>query len=173
EANGLFRPKHVLECAASRQLMGPPLPHELGVGRRDVEFCRGAKRAVLIVEHHAELCFADARGILQHASKHRSNSPGELEMTRSTSEVAVCCSSDSLRSRLLACSSVNSRTFSIAITAWSGERAEQIDLTIRKRAGRPAGNRDHADGVPFVDHRYANDGSQPDSTIRLAHGPLH
>jgi hypothetical protein len=27
-------------------------------------------------------------------------SPGELEMTRSTSEVAVCCSSDSLNSRV-------------------------------------------------------------------------
>ncbi len=36
-----------------------------------------------------------------------------------TSLVAVCCSSASVRSRLRAASSVNSRTFSIAITAWS------------------------------------------------------
>jgi len=33
-------------------------------------------------------------------------------MTRSTSEMAVCCSSDSFVS-------LNSRTFSIAMTAWS------------------------------------------------------
>ena len=43
-----------------------------------------------------------------------SSSPGELLMTRSTSEVAVCCSSASLVS-------LNSRTFSIAITAWSAK----------------------------------------------------
>ena len=39
----------------------------------------------------------------------------ELLMTFSTSEVAVCCSSDSAAVR--ACTSSNSRTFSIAITA--------------------------------------------------------
>src|SRR5215813_4726314 len=50
-----------------------------------------------------------------------SNSPGELEMTRSTSEVAVCCSSASVSSRVRACTSSNSRTFSIAITAWSAK----------------------------------------------------
>ena len=42
-------------------------------------------------------------------------------MTFSTSAVAVCCSSDSVRSRVLACTSLNSRTFSIAITAWSAK----------------------------------------------------
>ncbi|OLB78216.1 MAG: hypothetical protein AUI16_04190 [Alphaproteobacteria bacterium 13_2_20CM_2_64_7] len=71
EADRLFRAEDVLECAASRQLMGSPLPHELGVGRRDVEFCRGAERAVLIVEHHAELCFADSRGVLEHGLEYR------------------------------------------------------------------------------------------------------
>ena len=42
-------------------------------------------------------------------------------MTRSTSEVAVCCSSASESSRVRACTSSNSRTFSIAITAWSAK----------------------------------------------------
>ena len=42
-------------------------------------------------------------------------------MTRSTSEVAVCCSSASDSSRVRACSASNSRTFSIAITAWSAK----------------------------------------------------
>ena len=46
-----------------------------------------------------------------------SSSPGELEMTLSTSEVAVCCSKDSESSRVRACTSSNSRAFSIAMTA--------------------------------------------------------
>ena len=46
-----------------------------------------------------------------------SSSSGELEMTPSTSDVAVCCSKDSESSRVRACTSSNNRTFSIAITA--------------------------------------------------------
>ena len=46
-------------------------------------------------------------------------SVGELEMTRRISLVAVCCSRVSTRSRLRASSSLKSRTFSMAITAWS------------------------------------------------------
>ena len=42
-------------------------------------------------------------------------------ITRRISLVAVCCSSASVRSRLRASSSVNSRTFSIAMTAWSAK----------------------------------------------------
>jgi uncharacterized membrane protein YjjB (DUF3815 family) len=44
-------------------------------------------------------------------------SVGELEIARRISAVAVCCSSDSLSSRFRAPSSVNSRTFSMAMTA--------------------------------------------------------
>ena len=40
-------------------------------------------------------------------------------MTWSTSEVAVCCSNDSVSSRVRCCSASNSRVFSIATTAWS------------------------------------------------------
>ena len=40
-----------------------------------------------------------------------SSSPGELEMMCNTSEVAVCCCRDSR-------SSLSSRVFSIAMTAW-------------------------------------------------------
>ena len=47
-----------------------------------------------------------------------SNSPGEALMTWRTSDVAVCCSSDSASSRERACTSSNSRAFSMAITAW-------------------------------------------------------
>jgi len=46
-------------------------------------------------------------------------SVGELLMTRRIALVAVCCSSDSVRSRLRASSSLNRRTFSMAMTAWA------------------------------------------------------
>ena len=46
-----------------------------------------------------------------------SSSPGELLIIRRTSEVAVCCSSDSERSRVRRCKSSKRRTFSMAITA--------------------------------------------------------
>ena len=46
---------------------------------------------------------------------------GELEITRRISLVAVCCSSASVRSWFRASSSLNRRTFSMAITAWSAK----------------------------------------------------
>ncbi len=42
-------------------------------------------------------------------------------MTSSTFKVAVCCSSDSDNSAVRACTSSNSRTFSMAMTAWSAK----------------------------------------------------
>jgi hypothetical protein len=42
-------------------------------------------------------------------------------MTCNTSAVAVCCSSASPRSRLRISNSPNSRTFSMAIAAWSAK----------------------------------------------------
>ncbi len=45
------------------------------------------------------------------------SSPVELEITFSTSEVAVCCSSDSMRSVVRWRSSFSSRVFSMAMTA--------------------------------------------------------
>jgi hypothetical protein len=57
-------------------------------------------------------------------SKTGCTSVGELEMTRRISPVAVCCSSDSVTCAwasvsawFFSCSSVNSRTFSMAMTA--------------------------------------------------------
>ena len=43
---------------------------------------------------------ADTDGILQHGCKHRLKIAGELLMTCSTSDVAVCCSIASSRSRV-------------------------------------------------------------------------
>src|SRR6266478_5879022 len=64
------------------------------------------------------------------ASNTGSSSPGDRLMTCSTSEVAVCCSSDSVRSRVRACTSSNSRTFSMAITGLVGEGLDQLDLPL-------------------------------------------
>ena len=63
-----------------------------------------------------------------------SSSPGELEMTFSTSEVAVCCSSASLRSSVRCRSSLSSRTFSMAITAWAAKVVtSSICLSVKGR----------------------------------------
>ena len=50
-----------------------------------------------------------------------SSSPGELEMTLNTSDVAVCCSSNSLKSAVRWRNSLSSRVFSMAITAWAAK----------------------------------------------------
>src|SRR5262249_28320437 len=70
---------------------------------------------------NAKISLANARCILEHGLEHRLQLPGEELMTCSTSEVAVCRSSDSVKSRVRACTSSNSRAFSIAITAWSAK----------------------------------------------------
>ena len=59
-------------------------------------------------------------------------SVGELEMTRNTSEVAVCCSNDSVSSFVRCRSASNSRVFSMAMTAWSAKFVDQLDLLLGK-----------------------------------------
>ena len=65
------------------------------------------------------------------------SSPGELEMTLSTSEVAVCCSSDSVRSSVRWRSSLSSRVFSMAITAWAAKVVTSVDLLVGERLAPP------------------------------------
>ena len=65
-------------------------------------------------------------------------SVGELEMTLRISPVAVCCSRVSVSSRLRASSSWNSRTFSMAMTAWSAKVfSSSIWLSVNGPASRP------------------------------------
>ena len=54
-------------------------------------------------------------------------------MTLSTSAVAVCCCKDSL-SLVRVCTSLNSRVFSIAITAWAAKVVHQLDLLFGERS---------------------------------------
>ena len=68
------------------------------------------------------------------ASNTGCNSPGEVLMTFSTSEVAVCCSSASLRSSVRRRSSLRSRAFSIAMTAcFAKVLTSSICLTVNGR----------------------------------------
>ena len=62
-----------------------------------------------------------SRAFAAIASNTGCTSVGEWLMTRRISLVAVCCSSASVRSRLRDSSSLNSRVFSIAMTAWSAK----------------------------------------------------
>ena len=48
--------------------------------------------------------------------------------------MAVCCSNASVSWRLRSCNSLNSRTFSMAITAWSAKVFSKRDLLVRERA---------------------------------------
>ena len=60
----------------------------------------------------------------------RLRSVGERLITRRISPVAVCCSSASVSSLLRASSSLNRRTFSMAITAWSAKVWSKRDLLV-------------------------------------------
>ena len=81
-------------------------------------------------------------------------SVGDRLMTRRMSLVAVCCSSASVRSRLRASSSVNRRTFSMAMTAWSAKVLQQRDLRVRKRSAARAADGDGADRLAVAHQRH-------------------
>src|SRR6516165_3867178 len=81
-----------------------------------------------------------------------SNSPGDELMTRSTSEVAVCCSSDSLSSSERCCSASNSLTFSIAITL-VGESGHQLNLLVCEWTHRGSPQGDHSNRRAFSQER--------------------
>src|SRR5262245_60460701 len=100
-----------------------------------------------------------------------SSLPGELEMTFSTSEVAVCCSSDSESSRVRACTSSNNQTFSISLTAWSAKvvtnsiclavngpglglkpQHDLANAASRRNAGHHVWNGRHESAVMFPTH---------------------
>jgi hypothetical protein len=62
------------------------------------------------------------------------SSPGKLEITPSTSDVAVCCSSASERSSVRCRSSLSRRVFSMAITAWAAKFVKSsICLSVKGR----------------------------------------
>jgi hypothetical protein len=72
--------------------------------------CNGPKKLAVVSKQDAILNATEGVRLLQIVSNTGPRSPGDELMTPSTSAVAVCCSS---ASRV----SVNSRAFSIAMTA--------------------------------------------------------
>src|SRR5262249_52937225 len=78
-------------------------------------------------------------------------SAGELEMTFNTSEVAICCSSDSR-------SSLSRRAFSMAMTAW--EILYQFDLFVGEGPHFLAIDSDCTNQHIALKHRCANGGSR-------------
>ena len=77
----------------------------------------------------------------------------------STSAVAVCCSSASVRSSVRCCSSLNSRTFSIAITAWSAKVSIKDDLLRRERFHLQAVDGDSSNQLVALEHRDSERGA--------------
>ena len=96
-----------------------------------------------------------------------SSSPGDELMTSRTSEVAVCCSSDSLSSCVRFCTSSNSRTFSIAITAWSAKVVEQLDLFFGEWPHLSAREYERTDQHALAQERYPEHGSVLPHLVRL------
>ena len=76
---------------------------------------------------------------------------GELAITPRISLVAVCCSNASL-------SSLNNRTFSIAITAWSAKVLSKRDLLVGEWPDFRAADADRTDWNPFAKQRSAEHG---------------
>ena len=88
------------------------------------------------------------------ASKAGCESVGELLMTSRISEVAVCCSSDSVRSSVRWRNSLSSRAFSMAMTACAAKVLHQIDLLIGEELDLVAIDRDHAKQFFIFEHRH-------------------
>src|SRR5215510_15068392 len=92
------------------------------------------------------------------ASNTGSRSPGELLMTWRTSEVAVCCSSDSASSRVRCCSASNSRVFSDRDYCLVGESLDECHLFLAEGAHFRAIDDDGADHLAFAHHRHEERG---------------
>ena len=117
-----LRPHHAVETASGFRLKPATLQEMFGMRRRHAEQRGGIEEVVVISEQNAEFGIANPHRILQHGSgRPASSSPGELEMTLSTSDVAVCWSSASVRSSVRCRNSLSSRVFSMAMTAWAAK----------------------------------------------------
>ena len=97
------------------------------------------------------------------ASKTGSRFAGDELMTLSTSDVAVCCSSDSVRSSVRWRNSFSSRVFSMAMTAWAAKFLHQLDLLIGEGPDLLAVDDDSANQLIVLEHRH---GEKRSSTLR-------
>ena len=72
-------------------------------------------------------------------------------MTFNTSEVAVCCCSDSRNS-------LSSRVFSMAMTACAGEVLDELDVPIGERSDFLAVDDDPTDQLVVLEHGHEQSG---------------
>src|SRR5262245_28724225 len=94
------------------------------------------------------------------ASNTARRSNAERLMTSSTFDVAVCCSSDSVSSRVRCCSASNRRVFSIAMTALVSEGFDKLNLLFGKRINLLASQCDNTDGYTLPHERDAEQSSK-------------
>ena len=92
--------------------------------------------------------------VLGQRLEHRLEIEVDRPITLSSSLVAVCCSSATRSSLLRASSSVNSRTFSMAITAWSAKVLRSAICVSEKGPRLAAPDDDGADRPPSAQHRH-------------------
>src|SRR6516225_10597006 len=81
------------------------------------------------------------------------SSPGELLITRNTSAVAVCCSSDSASSCVRCRSASNNRVFYDGDHGLCGKGPKQINLSLGETADLGSSYENHANGFAFADQR--------------------
>ena len=117
----LLGPHHSPKGGARAGTQWFALP-QFAVGLRDIVQMRRVKSFAIVEQKVAELSVAQMRmAFASIASNTGFKSPGEEEMALRTSDVAVCCSRAFESSRVRACTSSNSRVFSMAMTAWSAK----------------------------------------------------
>ena len=134
---------------------------------------RGDAESISFAEPHCAVAgAANPRSVRQHRLEHWLELTGRAA-DDGTSEVAVCCSSASDNSRVRACTSSNSRTFSIAITAWSAKVLTSSicfsvngSTVLRVKTSTPVGMPSRSIGTPRTVRTLAN----PDPTVSLISG---
>ena len=99
-----------------------------------------------------------------------SSSPGELEMTFSTSEVAVCCSSDFGQIVGALAQLVEQPRVLDGDDGLGGEVLHQLDLLVGERPHLLAVDGERADQLVFLEHRHQEEATNPAAASTLEVG---
>ena len=118
--------------------------------------------------HCAEFGPADTHGVFQDLSNSGASSSRELLIAPSTSDVAVCCSSDSARSRsrphLFKQTNILDRDHRLV-----GEGGDQLDLLLRVGLRHRLGHEDYADDGSIAHQRRAESRPVAADLLRRLH----
>ena len=120
-------------------------------------------RPLAIVENRAGIGAGEIDCTVDNGLEHR------LEIERRVHSATPTSPTEAARSRLRACTSSNSRTFSIAITAWSAKVVtSSICLSVNGRAVLRV-NKNHADRRSLAHQRHAKHGAKAAESFRCRH----